>query len=208
MTGMGRTGKMFAIEHWNVKPDIAVLGKGLGAGYTPIAAALASNKVMEPILNGSKLVMSGHTYSANPQSAAIALAVMNYIENNQLVESAQKKGQYLLKKLKQLQQKYSIIGDVRGKGLLVGIEFVSNLKSKLPFKKELNVTQYVVQTAQNNGLIVYPAAAGNEREGDAILIAPPLPIQTDEMDELINLLEKTVSEVQGDLLRKGIISGF
>jgi adenosylmethionine-8-amino-7-oxononanoate aminotransferase len=208
MTGMGRTGKMFAIEHWNVKPDIAVLGKGLGAGYTPIAAALASNKVMEPILNGSKLVMSGHTYSANPQSAAVALAVINFIEKNKLVESAQIKGQDLLTKLKQLQQKYPIIGDVRGKGLLVGIEFVSNVKSKLPFKKELNVTQYVVQTAQNNGLIVYPAAAGNEREGDAILIAPPLPIQTDEMDELINLLEKTVSEVQGDLLRKGIISGF
>jgi adenosylmethionine-8-amino-7-oxononanoate aminotransferase len=206
MTGIGRTGKMFAMEHWDVEPDILVLGKGLGAGYTPIAACLASNKVMEPILNGSKLVMSGHTYSANPQSAAVALAVINYIEKNKLVKSAQLKGQYLLKKLKQLQQKSPIIGDVRGKGLLVGMEFVSDLKSKLPFKKEWNVSQCVIQTAQNNGLIVYPATAGNEREGDAILIAPPLTIQTNEIDELVDLLEKTISDVQRELQRKGIIS--
>jgi adenosylmethionine-8-amino-7-oxononanoate aminotransferase len=82
MTGIGRTGKMFGMDHWGVKPDIIALGKGMSAGYTAIAAALVSDKVMKPILQGSGSIMSGHTYSANPQSAAIALAVLNYIEKH------------------------------------------------------------------------------------------------------------------------------
>src|SRR5690625_3029170 len=91
MTGLGRTGKMFAMEHFGVVPDIMATGKGMSAGYTPIGAAVISEKVMEPILNGSKLIMSGHTLSANPQSAATALAVIRYIEKNNLVERALKK---------------------------------------------------------------------------------------------------------------------
>ena len=97
MTGFGRTGSMLAMEQWDVVPDIVALGKGMGAGYAPIAAALASEKVMEPILEGTKIVMSGHTLSANPQSCAVSLAVLEYLEKNQIVKEVEWKGDLLKK---------------------------------------------------------------------------------------------------------------
>ncbi|MFC0274332.1 aspartate aminotransferase family protein [Metabacillus herbersteinensis] len=200
MTGIGRTGKMFAMEHWSVQPDIIALGKGLSAGYTPIAATLVSDSIIEPILTGSKLIMSGHTYSANPQSAAVALAVLTYIEKHSLVEASHSKGIFLLNELQQFKKKFTIVGDVRGKGLLIGIEFVSNTNTKLPFKKDCKVTNLVIKQAQINGLLIYPSTAGIEGvSGDAILVAPPLTITETEMNELIYLLYKTIKEVEDSL---------
>ncbi|WP_010281420.1 aspartate aminotransferase family protein [Bacillus timonensis] len=207
MTGMGRTGKMFALEHWDTQADIIALGKGMSAGYTPIAATLVSEKVMEPIQKGSKLIMSGHTYSANPQSAAVALAVVTYIETHNLVEKSAKNGEYLLTKLQKLQKDHPIIGDVRGKGLMCGVEFVSDMVTKYPFNKEIDVTSHVVNQGQKNGLLLYPAAAGIEGiGGDAILVAPPLTITTKQIDELIELLNQTLNDVKTELRNKGIIS--
>jgi adenosylmethionine-8-amino-7-oxononanoate aminotransferase len=207
MTGMGRTGKMFALEHWDTHADIIALGKGMSAGYTPIAATLVCEKVMEPIQKGSKLIMSGHTYSANPQSTAVALAVVNYIETHNLVEKSAKNGKYLNTKLQELQKKHPIIGDVRGKGLMCGIEFVSDMITKFPFNKEIDLTSLVVSQGQNNGLLLYPAAAGIEGVGgDAILVAPPLTITTEQIDELIELLNQTLIDVETALKKKGIIS--
>lgn len=148
MTGVGRTGVMFAYEHWGVKPDIMTLGKGVGAGYTPIAVTLASSKTIEPIMNGSKLIMSGHTLSANPLSSAVGIAVLTYIEKHDLVQEAALKGDYLVGELKKLQLLYPIIGDIRGKGLLVGLELVQNPKTKEPFSSSENMTARVISKAQ------------------------------------------------------------
>ena len=125
MTGIARTGAMFGMQHYGVEPDLIALGKGMSAGYTPMAATLVKDHVMEPILKGSKSIMSGHTYSANPQSAAVSLAVLDYIEKHQLVSAAEIKGSYLLAKLRQMAERIEIIGDVRGQGLLLAMEFVS-----------------------------------------------------------------------------------
>jgi len=207
MTGMGRTGKMFALEHWDTHADIIALGKGMSAGYTPIAATLVNEKVMDPIQKGTKLIMSGHTYSANPQSTAVALAVVNYIETHNLVEKSAKNGKYLITKLQELQKMHPIIGDVRGKGMMCGIEFVSDMITKFPFNKEIDLTSLVVSQGQNNGLLLYPAAAGIEGVGgDAILVAPPLTITTEQIDELIELLDQTLIDVETALKKKGIIS--
>jgi adenosylmethionine-8-amino-7-oxononanoate aminotransferase len=201
MTGIGRTGKMFGIDHWGVKPDIITLGKGMSAGYTPIAAALTSEKVMKPIINGSKSIMSGHTYSANPQSTAVALAVLKYIEKHRLVEQSHEKGIYLRKKLIDLKTKYPIIGDVRGKGLMIGVEFEGNQASKKPFSKQTNLTNQVVQIARDKGLLIYPASAGNDGiHGDAIIISPPFIITNEEIDELAYLFEETLREI--DVVRR------
>lgn len=201
MTGIGRTGRMFAMEHWGVQPDIIALGKGMSAGYTPMAATLVSEKVMEPIRTGSKVVMSGHTYSANPQSAAVSLAVLEYIEKHNLVEKAAENGAYLLTQLQQLARNYPIIGDVRGMGLMVGIEFVSNFFSKYPFKKELNLTGTIVSTARDKGLLIYPASSGVEGgDGDAVIISPPLTIKKHEIDQLIEIFKETVSDVQAGMM--------
>lgn len=200
MTGVGRTGKMLAIEHWEVQPDIVALGKGMSAGYTPIAATLVSDRVMEPILNGSKAIMSGHTYSANPQSAAVALAVLDYIEKYQLVELATKTGKYLKEKLQELAKKSSIIGDVRGKGLLLGIEFVTNKIEKHSFNKALNISALVIRKLMKKGLLVYPANAGEEGvTGDAIIISPPLVISKKEVDELVTIFNEVVQEIEAEL---------
>jgi adenosylmethionine-8-amino-7-oxononanoate aminotransferase len=192
MTGFGRTGTMLALEQWDVVPDIVALGKGMGAGYAPIAAAVASEKVMEPILAGSKSVMSGHTLSANPQSCAVALAVMDYLEKNNVIKEVECKGTYLRNKLERLQTQYSFIGEIRGKGLLLGIEFVEDQANKSPFPRNKMVTQRIITAAKEKGLLLYPAGAGIDGvNGDAIIIAPPLTITKREIEELVLLLKET-----------------
>nr|WP_295971430.1 aspartate aminotransferase family protein [uncultured Bacillus sp.] len=198
MTGFGRTGTMLACEHWGIVPDIVALGKGMGAGYAPIAAALVSDRVMEPILNGTKVVMSGHTYSANPQSCAVALAVIQYMEKHQLLQNISEKSHFLFKKLYQLQQNFPFIGDVRGKGLLIGLEFVADQASKRPFPRDKDFTTKAVKTAAKNGLLLYPAGAGLDGiHGDAVILSPPLTISVEEMEELIKRLTVTLLELSG-----------
>ena len=194
MTGSGRTGRMLACEHWGVIPDIVTLGKGLGAGYAPIAVAVASDKVMEPILNGSKSIMSGHTLSANPQSCAISLAVLEYLEKHKIMRQVEEKGNYLKQQLEEMKDSYSFIGDVRGKGLLLGIEFVEDQHTKKPFPRKAFVTQRMVELAKEIGLIVYPSGSGIDGvNGDSIIISPPLTINEQELMELIQLIRDTFS---------------
>ncbi|MFD0696181.1 aspartate aminotransferase family protein [Paenibacillus sp. GCM10027628] len=199
MTGIARTGAMFGMEHFGVEPDLMALGKGMSAGYTPMAAALVKDHVMEPILQGSKSIMSGHTYSANPQSAAVSLAVLDYIEKHQLSQAAETKGSYLLARLRQMAEPIGMIGDVRGKGLLLAMEFVSDRTNKLPFLTGLGVTARIIDRAFQKGLLVYPAAGGVDGAGDAIIVAPPLTISEEEIDLLVRMLEETVREVMQEV---------
>lgn len=190
MTGFGRTGTLLSIEQWGVVPDLVTLGKGMGAGYAPIAATIIGEHVMKPILKGSKTIMSGHTLSANPQSCAVSLAVLEYKERHLLIEKVPHKSAYMIKGLRRLQKKFPFIGDVRGRGLLIGVEFVQDKKTKVPFPASIQFTRKVVELAQKNGLIIYPAGLGIDgNNGDAIMIAPPLTITEDEMDEIMQLLD-------------------
>ncbi|WP_246941834.1 aspartate aminotransferase family protein [Bacillus pinisoli] len=206
MTGIGRTGKMLALEHWNTIADIVTLGKGLSAGYTPIAATLVESKIMEPIRKGSRLIMSGHTFSGNPQSAAVGLAVLDYIEKHDVLRNVEVNGLYLLQQLKGLQFKYSWIGDVRGKGLLIGMEFVQD-SSKARFVSTPDLTTKIISKAKHHGLLVYPAASGEEGvHGDGILIAPPLTITVQEIDKLIKLLDCTFNDIHLENTQPDIIA--
>ncbi|WP_338776582.1 aspartate aminotransferase family protein [Metabacillus sp. FJAT-52054] len=192
MTGMGRTGKVLATEHWDCLPDIVVLGKGLGAGYSPIAAAVASDKVMKPFQEGSRVIMSGHTHSGNPQSAAAALAVLKYMDKHSLAEQAARQGQHLKEQLKDMQSSFPFIGEVRGRGLLIGIELVNNPNDMTPFPKHLKAGAKLVELAFRNGLILYPASAGVDGgDGDAVIIAPPLTITIQETAELLKRFKRT-----------------
>lgn len=205
MTGFGRTGSMLAMEQYEVIPDIVALGKGMGAGYAPIAAALASEKVIKPILAGTKVVMSGHTLSANPQSCAVSLAVLEYLEKNKIVNEVESKGNYLRRQLFQLKDKFSFIGEVRGKGLLLGMEFVKNTVTKDPFPRDAMVTQKIISIAKEKGLLVYPAGAGIDGvNGDSIIISPPLTITISEMNELITLLAETFEDFSRQMKLGGV----
>jgi len=202
MTGCGRTGTMLACEQWGISPDIVALGKGMGAGYAPIAAAIATEKVIEPILAGTKLVMSGHTLSANPQACAAALAVLQYLEQNNIIQEVESKGVYLQDQLEKLKALFPFIGDVRGKGLLLGIEFVQDVDSKTPFPRNARITQRIVELAKEKGLLVYPAGAGIDGiNGDSIIISPPLTITKIEMDELVHLLKETFGDFLNQLMK-------
>jgi adenosylmethionine-8-amino-7-oxononanoate aminotransferase len=202
MTGCGRTGTMLACEQWGISPDIVALGKGMGAGYAPIAAAIATEKVIEPILAGTKAVMSGHTLSANPQACAAALAVLQYLEQNNIIQEVESKGVYLQDQLEKLKALFPFIGDVRGKGLLLGIEFVQDFDSKTPFPRNARITQRIVELAKEKGLLVYPAGAGIDGiNGDSIIISPPLTITKIEMDELVHLLKETFGDFLNQLMK-------
>jgi adenosylmethionine-8-amino-7-oxononanoate aminotransferase len=200
MTGCGRTGTMLACEQWGISPDIVALGKGMGAGYAPIAAAIATEKVIEPILAGTRAVMSGHTLSANPQSCAAALAVLEYLEQNHIIQEVESKGVYLHEQLEKLTALFPFIGDVRGKGLLLGIEFVQDADTKTPFPRNARITQRIVEVAKEKGLLVYPAGAGIDGiNGDSIIISPPLTITKKEIEELVHLLKETFEDLLNQL---------
>lgn len=207
MTGIGRTGKRFCMDHWGVAPDILTLGKGLSAGYTPLAAALVAEEIVETIARGSGSIMAGHTFSANPQSAATSLAVLRYVEQHNLVENARLQGEYLLGQLKQLAADFPVVGEARGLGLLCALEFVQDKRSKAPFAFAVGVGQRVIDRAFAKGLIIYPALGGIDgHAGDAVIIAPPLVIKRDEVDQLIRLLREAIAEVQTELAGEGLVA--
>lgn len=200
MTAMGRTGVMFAMEHWGVDPDLIALGKGVSAGYTPLAAALASDRLMQTIRAGSGVIMSGHTYSGNPLSCAVGLAVVRYVQKHDLPRRATALGRGLGERLEGLKARHPIVGDVRGLGLMRGLEFVADPAARTPFPTDARVTARLVAAAQEQGLLIYPALSGADDEpGDAVIIAPPLTISEAELDLLGDLLDRSLTDLENTL---------
>lgn len=185
MTGLGRTGKWFGLEHWNETADIVAVGKSLGAGYAPIAATLMTDAVIEPIQKGSGLIMAGHTYSGHPLSCATANRVLEVVEEDRLLDNVNTQGDYLKANLQALQKRFSVIHAVRGKGLMLGMEFDRLRKG---FQAQL------IERCFQNGLLVYPSVGGPEgTDENGILISPPFIISRAQADEL---LEKFVQSLE------------
>ena len=193
LTGCGRTGRFYAFEHWGVSPDIVALAKGMAAGYAPVGACLARQEIVDPVLKTGGF-MHGHTTAGNPITSAIAVAVLKVVIEDNLVANAQTVGAYLHEQLRSLKDRYSCIGDVRGRGLLAGIEFVKDRETRLPFANSLAVGNKITAMAQKNGLLVYPRRSIFGVEGDHISLAPPLTVTKSDIDEIIALLDKTLAE--------------
>ena len=187
LSGVGRTGKFLAVEHWGVVPDLVVLGKGLAAGYAPMAAVLVRDRIVDAIAAGSGLIMTGHTYSFNPLGAATALAVLDVIEKRDLLRACREQGAYLRERLEGLAQREPRIGEVRGLGLLYGLELVLDPVSKAVPAPGLRVAFSFARHAQECGLLVYASGSGN---GESVMVAPPLIISRAEIDILIDRLER------------------
>lgn len=199
MTGMGRTGKNFGVDHWGVVPDMIVVGKGLASGYSPIYTVIVKEEIHATIKAGTGVFVHGHTYSQNPLSAAIAGAVMDYIAANDLVARSAEMGAYLLKALAPL-TRHRFVGDIRGKGLFAGIEFVSDRGTKAPFDPRLKLNALVTGRAFEKGLIVYPGGGGADGvSGDHIMLSPPLVITEAQIDEVVAILDETFAEVSREL---------
>ncbi|WP_353094397.1 aspartate aminotransferase family protein [Tissierella praeacuta] len=202
MAGTGRTGRKMASEHFNAKPDILVVAKGLSSGYTPIGAAVCTNEVFETIMvKGSGNFIHGHTYAGNPLSCGIADKVMGIIERENFVDNCANQGDYLMEKLEALYD-YPMVGDIRGKGLMIGIEFVKDKETKEPFNVSDNVRGKITNNCLEEGLVPYPGGGSVDGiRGDHILLAPPINITKEEVDllyeKLENAIKKTSEELQG-----------
>lgn len=194
MTGIGRTGRFFGIDHWNAAPDIIVSGKGLASGYAPLCCVIAHTKIHDTIKKGNGTFVHGHTYSQNPVSAAAGLAVLDYIENHDLISRCAENGRYLLESLKKLFS-HHIVGDIRGLGLFAGIEFVSDRNSREPFSPDHRLNTVIGQKSLQKGLICYPGSGGADGgRGDHILLAPPFITTRDDIDAITDILDEAFAE--------------
>jgi adenosylmethionine-8-amino-7-oxononanoate aminotransferase len=188
MTGAGRTGAFLGSDHWQARPDIVVMSKGLGAGYVPLGAIIADEQLVEPLLAQGGFA-HGFTYAGNPLACAAGLEVVNVIEMNGLCANAADMGAQLLTRLEGLMHKHDLIGDVRGKGLLTAFEFMADRDSKAPLPAHLNAHQRFVDLAYDRGLIVYSRRSRDGTEGDHILVCPPLIVNQEHLDEIIEGLD-------------------
>jgi len=194
MTGCGRTGTFFGFEHWDVTPDLVAVSKGLSGGYAPIGACIATEAIVKPVLEKGGF-MHGHTYAGNPLSAAIALEVVRTIIDEDLVGNSRRLGTYLHERLRELKSRFQFIGDVRGRGLFAGIEFVRDRNARDPFAASMQVGQTLTRIArENHGLLIYPRRSVFGLAGDHVLIAPPLIVDRAGLDELLRRFEATLVE--------------
>ncbi len=180
MTGMGRTGKAFAVQHWGVEPDIILVGKGVASGYAPLGAVLVSSRVVEAFERGSGAFMHGFTYQAHPVSTAAGNAVLDYLESKKLFERVTPAGKNLRDALAPLLS-HRNVGDVRGLGLLLGVEFVKDRATREPFPRGDNIAERIRQAALAEGVLTYPTqGCVDGQRGDHILLAPPFTISPEE----------------------------
>jgi adenosylmethionine-8-amino-7-oxononanoate aminotransferase len=199
MTGMGRTGRNFAVEHWEVAPDILVTAKGLSSGYAPLGAVLVSKRVADAIADGTGAFLHGFTYNSHPISLAAGRAVLRLLQEQELVQAAdsERRGSRAARLRSALEslRDAKAVGDVRGIGLLWGVEFVADKATKLSFASELNFAGRVAQAAVKRGLLVYPMQGCVDGvSGDHVLIAPPAVITAEQIDWAVGQLKEAIEE--------------
>ncbi|MCF6302027.1 MAG: aspartate aminotransferase family protein [Devosiaceae bacterium] len=193
MCGAGRVGSFFASEQDDVLPDIICMAKGLGAGIQPIGAMLCSEKIYDGIRQGSGFFQHGHTYMGHPVAAATALAVLDEIDRNDLLKNVQEMGDLLLEKLNERLGQNAHVGDIRGRGLLLGLELVQDRQTKTPFESSLGLNKIIKRIAMEQGLMIYPfGGTVDGQSGDHILLAPPFIFTPEDVGELVERLGKSV----------------
>jgi adenosylmethionine-8-amino-7-oxononanoate aminotransferase len=197
MTGMGRTGQNFAVDHWDIAPDILVTAKGLSSGYAPLGAVIASKKVIDAIATGSGAFLHGFTYNAHSIALAAGQAVLPMVKNLTPSANSEQLDTIAAKLHKSLNELRSLktVGDIRGIGLLMGIELVQDKSSKQPFDPKQNFAGRVGQAAAQRGLLVYPMqGCVDGTQGDHLLIAPPAVITRDQIDWATTQLGEAIVE--------------
>lgn len=197
VTGFGRTGRNFGIEHWDAVPDIMVTAKGMGGGYVPLSGVTISDGIAATFESLSTSFVHGLTNEGHPLACAAGLAVLRVLERDQLVTNAARQGERLFSHLHEIAGRHDIIGDVRGLGLLAGIEFVADRATKQPLDPTLDFTRRLHLAAQERRLMIYPGAPAHAGSSDQILISPPLSINADEIDLIAEWFEQALEDVEG-----------
>lgn len=198
MTGAGRTGTYLACEHWGINPDIVALAKGLGAGYVPLGAMLAHRRIVEPVLDSGGF-QHGYTYAGNPLACAAGLAVVEQIFAQDMMANTRTVGELLKRALEALMASHPIIGDVRGKGLLLAFELVSDRETMRPLPKQANAYLRLVELAYERGLIVYARRTRGGEEGDHFLVCPPMIVTPAQIGEIVSVLDDSLKALAKEL---------
>jgi adenosylmethionine-8-amino-7-oxononanoate aminotransferase len=213
LCGVGRTGKFFALEHYKdadgrvIVPDIVTLGKGLNGGYVPLSALLTTSHVFDVIKSSRHGgLVHAQTYSHHPVAAAAGLATLHYIRDHGLVQRAAKVGSTLLAQLRTLGDEgdgAALVGDVRGIGMLAGVELVADRATKRPFSRDLKVAERLVDAGLRHGVVLWPNTGhADGRNGDLVLIAPPLTITEEEIEQLVALVRESLADVGREITTK------
>jgi adenosylmethionine-8-amino-7-oxononanoate aminotransferase len=189
MTGFGRTGREFALDHFGVVPDLLVAGKGLASGYAPICGVYATEEVVAPIAERGEEVMF-YTYSAHPAACAVAEKVLEIMEREGLVARAAELGAYLGERLGALRD-HPNVAEVRGRGLLQAIEIVRDRETLAPFAPEQRITGRVVLAGLGRGVFFYPG--GTKPGPDVICLGPPFIVTKEEIDRIVDVLGESLS---------------
>ncbi|MDX1384097.1 MAG: aminotransferase class III-fold pyridoxal phosphate-dependent enzyme, partial [Thermoanaerobaculia bacterium] len=193
MTGYGRTGRKFGIDHWGLTPDILFGGKGLSGGYAPMGAVCATEAVVAPIIAAGDELMF-YTYSGHSVGCAVADKVLEILEREDLVARAAAMGELLRERLRPLES-HPNVGEVRGRGLLVGIELVADRDRREPFAKSAGLVQKVTAAGIDNGVFFYPG--GSDPARDILTLGPPFTISEAEIDLLVSVLETSIADAVG-----------
>ena len=195
----GRIARFLGGDHWNCKPDIITLSKGIGSGYAPLGAMVAHNRLVTAVLDSGGF-QHGYTYAGNPLSCAAGLAVLDELDRLGAVENAAIVGGYLKTQLEALAQKYLFIAGVRGKGLLIGADMVADRETFAPLPKSLNATSRLLALAYDRGLIVYGRRIrGDGLELDNFILAPPLIITREQIDEMLGIFDASLAALAAEL---------
>jgi len=198
MAGFGRTGRWFGFQHWDVVPDVVTMGKGTTGGYCPLSITAVRGEWADVILNGSGNFVHGGTFSHHAVGAAAGLATLRYLQEHDLVAAAARKGTLLGQKLRAALEGLPSVGDVRGIGLMWGVEFVADRASKAPFPPQMHFARRVADIAFERGLIVYPGSGCVDGvSGDLVMLGPPFIITEEQIDEMVALLREAVEEAPG-----------
>ncbi|MEP5728461.1 MAG: aspartate aminotransferase family protein [Sulfitobacter sp.] len=196
MCGMGRTGSLFALEQEGIAADITTMAKGLGAGYQPIAAVMAAEKVVNALLAGSGKLWNGHTYMSHAVATAGAMAVMQEIDDRKLLAEVRRLGARLEAGLRDQLGHHEHVGDIRGRGLFWTVEIVADRDSKVPFDVDLNIAGRILNAAKDAGVICYPSqGCADGTAGDHILLAPCFTSTDEEIDIIVDVIASTVAAV-------------
>ncbi|NSX54351.1 aspartate aminotransferase family protein [Parasulfitobacter algicola] len=198
MCGMGRTGTLFAHAFDGITADIVTIAKGLGAGYQPIGAMMCTSRIYDAIADGSGFFQHGHTYVGHPMACAAANVVMDKLIKCDLVQRCSTMGTSLQDALVQTFGQHSNIGDIRGRGLFIGLELVADRETKQPFAPDLAIHKLIKRQAFENGLACYPMGGTLDGKiGDHILLAPPFILEPEHIDEIVEKLSQTLKQVLG-----------
>jgi len=196
MTGFGRTGRWFAIDHWDVTPDILVSAKGASGGYVPLGVLLCTSECVQAIRGGPGDFTHGHTHVNGIMGATVGLSVLRYLQAHDLVSASAEMGTYLLQQLESLHE-LPAVGDVRGLGLMAGVELVADpTATKRPFPRSRRIAERVQAAAMRRGVIVYHGTGlADGVDGDAILIGPPFVVTAEQCDHIVQVLREAIIEV-------------